>query len=66
MEGDEAGDEGRSFGHSYNKAYELDNKTADKLGDVAEAVGDFCYSQNGNVYMKAAKYVDAAYAYAQA
>ena len=50
---------------SYNKAYEMDNKSASKLGDLLKQLENY-YSQNGNVYMKAAKYVDAAYAYAQA
>lgn len=50
---------------SYNKAYEMDNKSASKLGDLLKQLENY-YSQNGNVYMKAAKYVDAAHAYAQA
>lgn len=50
---------------SYNKAYEMDNKTADKLADVLNQLVNY-YSQNGNVAMEAARYAEAAYAYAQA
>ena len=50
---------------SYNKAYEMDDKTASKLGDALKELENY-YSQNGNVAMEAGLYADAAYAYAQA
>lgn len=50
---------------SYNKAYEMDNKTAAKLAEGLKQLENY-YSQNGNVAMEAARYAEAAYAYAQA
>ncbi len=50
---------------SYNKAYEMDNKTASKLAEGLKQLESY-YSQNGNVYMEATRYAEAAYAYAQA
>lgn len=50
---------------SYNKAYEMDNKTASKLAEGLKQLESY-YSQNGNVYMEVTRYAEAAYAYAQA
>ena len=50
---------------SYNKAYEMDKKSAEKVKDGLKQVENY-YSQNGNVNMDAGNYGAAAYNYAAA
>ena len=50
---------------AYNKAYELDPKTADKVKEGLKQVSDFC-SQVGNTGIDTGNYADAADAYALA
>ena len=50
---------------SYNKAYEMDNKTVGKLEPLLKELENY-YSQKGNVDMTATSYASAAYAYSQA
>lgn len=50
---------------AYNKAYELDPKTADKVKEGLKQVSDFC-SQVGNVGIDSGNYVEAADAYVTA
>lgn len=50
---------------AYNKAYELDPKTASKVKQGLQAVSDFC-SQLGNIGIDSGDYADAAKAYAMA
>ena len=50
---------------AYNKAYELDPKTADKVKEGLKQISDFC-SQVGNTGIDTGNYADAADAYALA
>lgn len=50
---------------AYNKAYELDPKTAEKVKEGLKQVSDFC-SQVGNVGIDSGNYVEAADAYVTA
>ena len=50
---------------AYNKAYELDPKTAEKVKEGLKQVSDFC-SQVGNAGLDSGDYLGAADAYAQA
>lgn len=50
---------------AYNKAYELDPKTADKVKEGLKQVSDFC-SQVGNTGIDTGNYVEAAKAYEMA
>ena len=50
---------------AYNKAYEMDPKTADKVKEGLKQISDFC-SQVGNVGIDSGNYVEAADAYALA
>lgn len=50
---------------SYNKAYELDNKSADKVKEGLKQIENY-YSQSGNVNMTAGRYGEAAYDFASA
>ena len=50
---------------AYNKAYELDPKTADKVKEGLKQISDFC-SQGGNVGIDSGNYVEAADAYVTA
>ena len=50
---------------AYNKAYEMDPKTADKVKEGLKQISDFC-SQVGNTGIDTGNYADAADAYALA
>ena len=50
---------------AYNKAYEMDPKTADKVKEGLKQISDFC-SQVGNVGIDSGNYVEAADAYVTA
>jgi len=50
---------------SYNKAYELDKKSGDKVLEGLKQVENY-YSQSGNVNMSAGRYGEAAYDFASA
>ncbi len=50
---------------SYNKAYELDNKSRDKVMEGLKQIENY-YSQSGNVNMNAGRYGEAAYDFASA
>ena len=50
---------------AYNKAYELDPKTADKVKEGLKQVSDFC-SQAGNTGIDSGNYAEAAKAYVTA